>query len=318
MCIVILLALICISAAFPISNHSRTFILPQCDNQCAKTCKASGTTWHMRCGWARFATFSKDGQSIANTSALTASSMTIRRKVRHDGDLQVLEILDVQAIYHSGEYRCQGVDELRTKVWTKCECLVVTAQQQEHQQCLAATRPKIYPPGPRNVRGIEGQPSLVLDCFSKGGATHFRRWLSNGTLIPNANPWSNTYVLRNVTRTMAGQYRCELLEKHKREYYDRVDYFVTIQQAVLPEAPSKPEARPGYKIVNIEQNREPKTHLIFQSTFRHGRMSLAVNHLVERLASRADPKQDLTPSEVSSRLPYMSSFLMLFVDRKVD
>ena len=154
MCIVILLALICISAAFPISNHSSTckwlkasviwvvcgpgcykealrtpigswrspnllqftcisvdvcffrlseptiiivydddpvnaVILPQCDNQCAKTCKASGTSWHMRCGWARFATFSKDGQSIANTSALTASSMTIRRKVRHDGDLQV-------------------------------------------------------------------------------------------------------------------------------------------------------------------------------------------------------------------------------------
>eukprot|EP00117_Sycon_ciliatum_P001009 scpid94549/ scgid6855/ len=100
--------------------------------------------------------------------------------------------------------------------------------------------------------------------------------------------------------------------------YMDIDFF-SFFPAVLPEAPSKPEARPGYKIVNIEQNREPKTHLIFQSTFRHGRMSLAVNHLVERLEqSRADPKHDLTPSEVSSRLPYMSSFLMLFVDRKVD
>ena len=93
---------------------------------------------------------------------------------------------------------------------------------------------------------------------------------------------------------------------------------VFFSPAVLPEAPSKPEARPGYKIVNIEQDREPKAKLIFQSTSRHGRMSLAVNHLVERLESRADPKHDLTPSEASSRLPYMSSFLMLFVDRKVD
>ncbi|XP_065181340.1 uncharacterized protein LOC135811987 isoform X2 [Sycon ciliatum] len=390
--IFLILGSMCFVESSPAANQSTSstgsILLPQCDNQCAKTCKVSGTSWHMKCGWSTVATFSKDGQSITNTSALTASGMTIRRKVRHDGDLQILEVLNLQASTHSGEYRCRGVNELRTLFWTRCECLVVTSGQQEQQQCLQAIRPKISPPGPRNVRGFEGQPSLVLDCFSTGGATHLRRWLFNSSPISSASQWSPTYVLRNVTRSMAGQYTCELLEKHRREYYDRVDYFVTIQQdtrkrninkvinetslvtrrltcpyatmpwalnqsvqwsqdgtplnsstigvffartsviivdlrlldfarrttiscrmsetnvealfniiMVPPDAPRKPHARPGNKIVAIQQDHEPTTKLIVISTFRQGRMSMAMSHLVERFESKADPKQELTPSE---------------------